>query len=531
MIHHTELKKQPKMNFLKNFDFISTEAKLTFNTQGDTRNKTNVGGFLSIFSIFCSIILSGYFFYEFICKNKKSLLSSLETSPNINFTESNGFPFMFRLTDPRNTPYPYSDSLYKIAMKYWYAGDKDDTHIIEQKTNDIKIEKCDINKHFGAYQSLFKNLTDLNTFYCAIPRDYNQSIHGVYGSTALFGYYHFYISMCLNQTEQDNCLEKDVIQSILSNTYLDIRTVDYSIDNNNLDKVAKPTIRYDRHMLSMTIYKRIWIYINKVSYKSDNGLIFTDYEEERFHQIDAFKYDIDMRDINKGTIPGTFATVTVLGSGNIVTYIRSFNKIQEYIATMGGVVHSVSVITYIINFYISKNYYYLRLIEEFILEKEINKHRKTLRQCFSNLKETNEDIKSINKNRVTKIMFKQISKTGKKGMDIKWYKMFLPSKLIFRSSRFVLGKFKFINDTLNIIQVMRCVEEHRVLVNINLKRKKENKLLNSNFPYSRLCNKLTMIDSANNKNSETNIYNHTIINESLNDNSVNMNNTYKKIDI
>lgn len=526
------MKNQPKMNFFKNFDFISTEAKLTFNAQGDTRNKTIIGGFLSIFSIFSSIILSGYFFYDFICKNKKSLLSSIESSTNINFTESNDFPFMFRLTDPKNSPYPYSGSLYKIAMKYWYTGDTDDTHIIEQKTNDITIEKCDINKHFGAYQTLFKNLTDLNTFYCAVPRNYNQTIHGVYGSTTLFGYYHFYISMCLNQTEQDNCLEKDAIKSILSNTYLDIRTIDYSIDNNNLQRVAKPTIRYDRHMLSMTVYKRIWIYINKVKYRSDNGLVFTNYEEERFHQFDISKYDMDFRDINEGTIPGTFATVTILGSGNIITYIRSFNKIQEYIATVGGVVHSVTVITYIINFYISKNYYYLKLLEEFALEKEINKKRKTLKQCFSNLKETNEDIKSINKNRITKIMLKHISKPAdKKRIDIKWYKMFLPAKLIFRHSRFVLGKIKFINDTLNLVQLMKCVEDHRVFVKINLKRKRDKTIFNSLYPFSQLYNKLTLIDNANNKNNETNIYNHTIINESLNDNSVNLNNTYKKLDI
>ena len=46
------------MEIVKSLDYLSTEAKLTFNSKGDTRNKTIVGGFLSIFGILSSFILS-----------------------------------------------------------------------------------------------------------------------------------------------------------------------------------------------------------------------------------------------------------------------------------------------------------------------------------------------------------------------------------------------------------------------------------------------------------------------------------------
>ena len=47
-----------------------------------------------------------------------------------------------------------------MQLKFWYGGSDNNSEITQQYTNNISVEKCDINKHFGIYKSLFEHYTD-----------------------------------------------------------------------------------------------------------------------------------------------------------------------------------------------------------------------------------------------------------------------------------------------------------------------------------------------------------------------------------
>ena len=213
---------------------------------------------------------------------------------------------------------------------------------------------------------------DLDTFYCVVPRLQNQSIYGIYGNTEPFGFYHVYFYMCANQDIDDKCIEMEEIKQILSNTYLDMRSVNYLIDSQNVKDVKIPIVKVDRHMVSMTVYKRIWIYLSSVEYITDDGLVFSKKSNNTFHQVDSYRYDVDMRKIENGTIPYTFLTVTILSNGQIKIYNRSFVKIQEYIGTIGGILKCISTGCFFINYLISLNSYYINIMNDpYILKYEM----------------------------------------------------------------------------------------------------------------------------------------------------------------
>ena len=251
-------------------------------------------------------------------------------------------------------------------MKYWYGGSNESLQNVQQNTNDIIVEKCNISKHFGPYQELFSQIEDLNTFFCATPRLSNQTIYGQYGNIYPFGYYHFYVYMCLNQSESDRCYKNETIMQLLSNTYLEMRTVDYSINSLNTNKLLKTNIRVDRYMISLTVYKRI--YLNWVQYITDQGFVFTSNEEIGFHQFDSTKFDIDHRDINNGTIKSTFVTMTFLGTGKKIVYNRMYVKLPEYIATISGIIKVITTSAFIINYSIGRNYYYMKFINSLLIK-------------------------------------------------------------------------------------------------------------------------------------------------------------------
>ena len=104
------------LKYIKQFDFLSTEAKLTFNIKGETRIKTIIGGFISVLSVIVSTSLTLYFFIRFVAKNNKTLISSSQYSPNVNFTFSNKLPIMMRLSSQENQAYDNPESIYKIKM-------------------------------------------------------------------------------------------------------------------------------------------------------------------------------------------------------------------------------------------------------------------------------------------------------------------------------------------------------------------------------------------------------------------------------
>lgn len=173
--------------------------------------------------------------------------------------------------------------------------------------------------------------------------------------------------------KKDYCKSLDEIQKITQNVYLDFRTVEFGI--NSFRKTARTElVLTERYMLSSSVYKRIWYYFSGVKYITDTGLFFSSTEEDYFSLPESTRYDIDHRDIFTGTIPGTFVTMTILNTGTVHIYNRKYLKIQDYIATIGGVVKFVQVIGFLLNYYFGLNSYRLKLINDLhVFQKMSNK--------------------------------------------------------------------------------------------------------------------------------------------------------------
>lgn len=465
------------LKYLKQFDYLSSEAKLTFNLRGKKKMKTIIGGIISMVAIVSSVTLTIYFFVEFITKNNKTLISSNEYSPAVNITYSHKMPFLLRLSNVENSPYQNPERIYKIRLKYWFGGKLNATSNKLQEHIDIDVEKCDINKHFGDFKKLFENITDLNTFFCPVLRNPNETIYGLYGNIKPYGFYHFHIYKCIKENENNECEDESKIDELLSDTYLDMRTVDYSINSQNSEKVKTATIRTDRHMVSDSVYKRIWMYIDWVDYVTDKGFFFSDEETENFHQVNSIRYDVDLRDIGISVVPGTFLTVSILTTGQTLIYNRHFLKFQEYLASIGGITKFISTVGFLLNYYVSQNSYYIKLINGFVFEHyhdDLDIHSKK----YSSYQENNirhfiknksiENKNSQNKKEISQISKNLDNETKKKGkLKVKWYKLFIPFSFSTYKSRFYREKYFLINRYLNIFELMKTIEFTRYHIKNN----------------------------------------------------------------
>ena len=352
------------MKFFKKLDLFSYEGHFTFNDNGDTGFKTFTGGVLSFISLIFSFFFSIYFFLHFIRRNDFSIIYSSKIDKFVNISYSNSLPFLFRLTD--NQSYPLNkDGLFNITFRIWY---KNSTSLnYKYKYDEILMEKCDINKHFGNYISNFNDMEDIDSFYCPSIRLSNQSLLGIYGSNQ-FIYYNFEISKCNNKTNNNSCLTNEEIETTLKYTYLDIKYIDYKIDNLNNKNPQKLIIRNERILTSIHIFKKILLSFKKIIYMVDKGYFYEIFSKKIFHQYDNLHIDtllIENED--------TFLSLIILNSGETIKYKKTFLKFQHYLSYIGGITNSVTFIFYLINYFNSKNSYYKKLIKDFIIENQIKK--------------------------------------------------------------------------------------------------------------------------------------------------------------
>ena len=467
-------------NIITSLDIFSLKTHFTINEKGDTRYKNFYGGILSLIFFFISLIFIHYFIFRLLGQKDLNVMYSVENDKFLSISYSYKLPFMVRLSDNHRIPLN-KDKLYNITLKVFYNvyNETLDDYTINE-FDEIILEECNINKHFGEYKKYFEDIKNINSFYCPLERNSNQILYGAYGENANFSFYYYYFSKCSN----NNCYIEEEIKNILSEAYLDLIFVDYSINNLNSKEPKKLIVRSERFLISSTIYKRIWLYFKQVKYINDNGYILTKKNEEKFHQFHSLRFDSDYRDIEHSDEPSTFLTMCIANSGEVSVFNRKNLKFQDYLANICGVIKTLKVLFGILNYHFAKNTYLIRIIKDFLIENSLEKksiNRKSVGFDFISL--NNSDINMIKKSSGLNSSNLKKKLEEKELIEKKFKCKFLPIRMIFRKQSEVetIEKLiKTINNRLNIIGILNKLE-----IIENLKKDNQNiqsyLLNNSNY--------------------------------------------------
>ena len=448
-------------------DFFAHTVSLTLNEKGDISYKTFMGGLISILLIGSSTICILYFMFSILNRDDIYIIHSTFINPNINLTYSHKLPFLLRLTDTNSEPYNEDEKLYYITASIWYGGTNDSnlSYSAKQYSVSLNVSKCDINKHFtNEYKNYFKNIIDLNTYYCLEPRNSSQTIYGIYGNRYPFSYYSLTLRYCKNSTENNNsCYSVEKIENTLDYTFLDVLFIDYTINSFKKNNENELFIRKERYELSSILFKRIWLYFENIKYIVDYGYIFSNIKSENFHRLESVGTDFNIfqKDF--------FCTLTILNSLKLSIYNKECKKIQDYLAIIGGLIKILTLFSSLLNYYNSRNSYYLNLIKDFIIEnKELNNsvknHKRNTSYYISNfnndkiLNFQNSNDNLIKKQSLQLNLLKRNDKNYKKinsSLSIK----ILPSFFYKKKHHEILSFYKeFINNKLNVFNVLKKLE-------------------------------------------------------------------------
>jgi hypothetical protein len=174
---------------------------------------------------------------------------------------------------------------------------------------------------------------------------------------------------CENTTENDNfCHPPEVIDETLKglNMYFEYYSASYAVDH------------YDMHNPQYRVVNDFFYTyterFNTIKYISDEGIVF---EDMKTHE--AFEYDESTFNVviyNKGIstfIENSFSLIQFnINNRFSDQYQRSYQKLQDVVANIGGLVDFVRLCAEVIGGYISLQKFYIDMSNHIIKHEEIN---------------------------------------------------------------------------------------------------------------------------------------------------------------
>jgi hypothetical protein len=343
-------------------DFIGLEPTFTF--QSNKRYKTILGGMMSI--VLCFLFIAGmvYFGRDLWEKNSPMLISSSSLNPNaapLQLTPEN-FPFYIALEDSANNLNYFKDETVYNMQTFFRTQKRviDSNGLVALQVQSIPVNmvNCDINYHFPGVEAAF-NTTTFQKAYCIAPGQ-NITIQGDFPDNQ-FNFLQVNFFQCVNTTTVINCKPQSVIDKSIRNTYLSI-SYGYYLSTPNNFTVPMERIKQEYFTTVSNVgYKQINVYLKRIFFTTDTGIIFEQKKEESFNQIDR------IQDLSTSVIPGPGERLFSIGirmSYAEDSVFRNYLKIQTVIANVGGLFKFFSLFFEIALLLFTRDSYYLDLLNE-----------------------------------------------------------------------------------------------------------------------------------------------------------------------
>jgi hypothetical protein len=387
-------------DFIRKYDTLGNKPELYVNSS--TRYQTLFGGVLSLMTLGLLTAATISFSIQLINYESSTIIYNLVPSSNetLNLT---GVPWMIMLQDNLFKPIEDEDRYYMPSANIWSVIPDLSTGELNMNTTvaTLNIERCDINKHFGIYRPYFENVPFLEHHYCPVF-DSNITISGVFGSVKPYKYVELWINRCRNVTRVDKrnkCYDEQSINDRLSDGYISYKFLDNAIDHQNLENPASYYLRADSLPVSSTIYKRNWYYLKNVNYTSDAGLIMKSNNLTQVFQVSSSKESVDLK--KEGIEPGSFAQITLSMDNKVDVYFRTYEKVQNMLANIGGIIKGIIVIATAINWFVCQEMYFIDLMKDVFPEfKNNSNHLQKFNSRKSFIKERDGILNFENKDAI-----------------------------------------------------------------------------------------------------------------------------------
>lgn len=389
-----------KLKCLKSLDYFANPIQLTFKNQSYFQSW--LGFFLTVAVMILTIAITITTGNQLFKKEKPTVNQNdgYQYSPDNYTLSSNEIPFTYfypgdieKFLDPT-----YFDvKIYNYVNNRYLDADGNPVFKSSKLTVDYELCKNNPDRYLERYEKLGNFTDELTTDYfykqhiCIIDDD--LTIGGNYNSD-FFSNILFEVYKCSNTTANNNhCKSNEEMESVALGVNFAVAYIDtIPIPTNYTNPFQRVYTTYYLK-LDPNIYMAVDLYFSRVNFTTDTGFMFEDYKYEKAYKFDRFREIYTMTPPN-----GRVLRLYINISNNVVSITRFYMKIQELVASVGGMLKAGMIVGFAISRFFSKFLFDELLINTFFDYSGIDNATKNIKPLFSNktLKLVNVTSNKIN---------------------------------------------------------------------------------------------------------------------------------------
>ena len=354
-------------NVLYYVDFLSKQPSLCiFN---HTRYLTLFGAILSLIVVFVSFGFGLYFLINFFKRKDINLVSIRETSGFHNGFNLSDTLFMFyydytcTIPDDTDVDNLLQTSVLSLTFMNTSYNDPELSSSI-----DVKFERCSLDIIPERFRN--KNLSvDINSYYCMSP---GQNI--IFDENDNFTNYLYVAALpCNSIFGHTNCKSESYIEQCYKQTspVFELIIETDNTDHYNESYPIQPSTYkiYESKPPKYSIYDEV--YFTMLNYETDTGYLFENIKKDSGIIVNPgkIKYSFDINDNSPFTKPILQFGFSMDKTGS-EKYTRTYSKLQNIIADIGGMISLIQTIASMFIYLISENYLYVEIANNVLSVKE-----------------------------------------------------------------------------------------------------------------------------------------------------------------
>jgi len=367
---------------IKKFDIFG--ISYSFQMENQSRFKTILGGWITIFFYIILIALFFSFGVDFYQrKNQKISLNSKNIHyKEVNFTNKN-FTLAFRIENEFGLQI-INNSIFFLEVGFFRHEMQENGKWLMTKINDnqnLTFSKCSELENFREKEKDFN--ISLSSWFCI---NFNNSTLGGYWDGNFVNGLIINTRKCSNKKYKNlQCLEQNNIEKEFksgintgANLFYSFLFLESLPVMDNFENPIQSHLINKYEMLDLNVLKRSVQIFKRISIDSDVGWLFSEREEFTYFSNDYIMQDFSLKkEIEEDIL---YSHLIYLGRKEDI-FSRSYTKLQEVLANVGGFAKILLVILIIFYFYIENISKNLLLLEKFEFLEE------------------DEDIEKIQKNK------------------------------------------------------------------------------------------------------------------------------------
>lgn len=294
----------------------------------------------------------------YIRQNPKVLqYETIENDPPGKNITARDFSFVLALGNPYTYEAYRNSSVYYVDFYNYKLRNGSLVH-----SRKLKSGPCSRKNFKGVNMSIFDNNFPFENYHC-IDKSENIELKGVLSGKDI-SYINIKIRKC-----KENCVSDEELKNLLSGAPMYFYYVDKYFDASNFKNPTK--FYFNQYFNSaQNFYKLLDVTIKRLNFIDDVGVLFEDKKTSSELVVDKIDMVIDNRNV------GDFFEIVVHLSQRVSNVTRNYLRLQQVIANVGGLLHSLFLISQVIvNFFTREMYFshcYTKLYVANTLEKNNN---------------------------------------------------------------------------------------------------------------------------------------------------------------